>query len=287
MKIFKTIFILQTLLFSYTLQSDYPFSGNIITGQDLFPEIRENIFIYKVPKGVNKLFLKSKDIVEKFSKYGIEVEYSNRRVRFIQVPLEIDLEYLISYISDEFLDRYPSMKINSISVTPKYYIDTLPEEYSVIFTNRNLRKSNGYFYVETENRDRIYFKYSIDADITVLKSSQRVRRGEIISSHNSYTDEMKFERFRSEYVTEDELGAIQAKTYIPKDREITFRRVEKLTVIKKGSIVKGFIKDGGIYIEIEAIALEDGGIGDEVRIRSYDGAILRGVVKNSKLIKIL
>jgi flagella basal body P-ring formation protein FlgA len=281
-----TIFLINSL-FSYTLLSDYAFSSNLITSKDIFPNLQKEIFIYKVPENRDKIFISSRDLIDGFKKYGVELDDGgNRRIRFIRVPDNLDLERLENFIYDEFSDFYPFMEIENLSVTPKYDIENMPEDYSIIFSRRDLHHSQGYFYLETDNHDRIYFKYSINATIRVLKSSERIRKGEIIDSRNSYLTDMKFERFRSEYITEDQLGSIQAKTYIPTDRELTSRLVEKMKVVQRGSVLKGFIQDGTIYIEIEVTALEDGGIGDEIQIKSFDGKILKGKIINSKYIKV-
>jgi flagella basal body P-ring formation protein FlgA len=273
---------------AYTLQSDYPFRSNLITSKEIFPDLNKDIFIYKAQSETDKIFINSRDLIATFDKYGVFIEDGgNRRVRFVRVPENLDIERLVDFVYGEFSETYPSMEIEDISVTPKYTIETMPEEFSIIFSQRDLKHAQGYFYVETNSRDRIYFKYSVNAYLEVFKSSERVRKGQILDNYNTYPTKIRFKRFRSEYVTEEQLGSIQAKSYIPKDRDLTMRIVEKMVVVKRGAILKGFVEDGSIYIEIEVTALQDGGIGDEIQIKTYDGTILKGVIMNSKYVKVL
>ena len=291
-KIMQIIFIflifLQTSLFSYDLMSDYTFSNSTITGKDLFPEIDQDIFIYRIPNGKNRVSLNSNRIIEKFKKYGIEINKRGiRRVKFIRISGNICLDCIADYIVEEFQSLYPMMEVERVFIYPKHDLKKLPEDYSIIFKNSNLKKSEGYFYIESNRRKKIHFKYVLKAFLTVIKSTDRIRRGSIIDFENTYSKQIEFKRFRNSYITENQLGGIIAKSYIPKDRELTDRQVSKIKLIKRSQYIKGFIRDGVVYIEVEVKALQSGGVDDVIRVETPDGAKLRAKIINGKLVQIL
>jgi len=287
--LFLSITLFLNSLFSqYDLDSDYVFYDSVITAQNIFPEIEQDIFIYKLNKNKRSITLNPNQIISKFKKYGIQVNKNGvRRVKFIRVSRDICLDCLGDYISEEFQSFYPMLDIEKVLVFPKNLIKNMPEDYSIIFKNSNLRRSNGYFYIQTDNRRKIHFKYKLKAYLDVIKTAERVRRGTILDSSNTYSKTIKFSRFKSSYITENQLGNIIAKSYIPKDREITERQIEKIKLIKRNQFVQGFIKDGAVYIEVEVRALQSGGVDEIIRVESPDGAKLRGKIVNSKLIEIL
>ena len=273
---------------NYALKTDYIFSNPIITAKTLFPNIEQDIFIYKAPKNRFTFFLNSNQIIEKLRKYGIEINKNGvRRVKFTYLSEEISLEEISDEIYDEYSQFYPSMIIDEVIVVPKHQLNKLPENYSLVFRESNLRRSKGYFYIEDERDNKIHFKYIINASLDVLKSSQTIRRGEVIDETNTYPQTIKFDRYRSSYLSEEKLSKVVAKHYIPRDRELTDRVVEKLKVIKRNQIVKGFLQDGAVYIEVEVRTLNSGGVGDFINIETSEGAKLKAKIISSKMVQIL
>jgi len=292
-KFMKLIFIflifLQTSLFSqYDLMNDYIFSNSTITGKDLFPDIDQDIFIYRVPNGKTRVSINSSRVIEKFKQYGIEINKRGvRRVKFIKVPKHIYLDSISDYIVEEFQNLYPMMEVEKVYIYPKRNIKKLPENYSIIFKNSNLKKSEGYFYIENERREKVHFKYVVKAFINIIKSAERIHRGSILDFENTYSRQIEFKRFRNSYIKENQLGRIIAKSYIPKDRELTERQISKIKLIKRGQYIKGFIRDGVVYIEVEVKALQSGGIEDLISVETPEGVRLRAKIISGKLVKIL
>jgi len=281
-------FLSATLFAEYELTADYTFTNSTITGKDIFPDIEQDIFIYKVPNRKGKIYINSNKIIEKFKKYGIEIDKRGvRRVKFIRVSPDACLECIEDYIAEEFENFYSILDIEKVSVYPKNVIKIFPKDYSIVFKNSNLKKSEGYFYLEDNRQNKFHFKYIIKAFLTVIKSAERIRRGTIIDLDNTYSKLVRFKRFRNGYITENQLGDIIAKSYIPKDRELTERQTSKIKLVKRNQYVRGFLKDGVVYIEVEVKALQSGGVDDIIRIETPEGVKLRAKIINSKLVRIL
>ena len=277
-----------SLFGEYLLKSDYTFSNPIITAKTLFPNIQKDIFIYKAPENRFSFYLNSNQIVEALRKYGFKISNNGiRRVKFTYVPQNLSLAPIREEILDNFFTTYPNIDIHHIDIIPKHPLKKLPESWSLIFRESNLRRSSGYFYIEDERGNKIHFKYIVDGSIYLLKSDRNIRKGEIIDNSNTYPDITKFDRYRGSYLSEEQLGKVVAKHYIPKDRAITSRMVEKLKVIQRNQIVRGFIQDGAVYIETDIRTLQGGGVGDIITIETSEGAILKAKIVSSKLVQIL
>jgi flagella basal body P-ring formation protein FlgA len=267
---------------------DYIYNSNKIYSEDMFPEIDKSFKLYDLSPDEKSFSVNSKDLIEAFKRNGIELQKNSvRRVRFIKVSREICLDCISDYITEEFENFYPFMNIEKVFVYPKYEIEALPDNYSVVFKGSDLRRADGYFYIEDQNREKIHFKYVIKASLSVVKSSLSIRRGDIVDKTNTVVEDIPFERFKNGYISSAQLGEIIAKVYIPKDRELLDRHVEKINVVERGSFIRGFIKDGLVYIEVEVQALQGGGVDDIIQIETPDGARLRAKIISRKLVKIL
>ena len=271
----------------FKLYPDYTFTKSVITASDLFPDIRRTIYIYNAKKKT-RISLSAENIAKKLKRYGIEINKNGvRHVRFVKVKKNIDLTPISDEVFSLFENEYPSMIINDIHITPKHPLNYLPEYYTLNFKNSNLRRSQGFFYIETASGKKIHFKYYVDAVIELIQSSQRIRRNEIIDETNTETSSVKFTNFRGKYIDSSQLGNVVAKTYIPKNRAILLRSVAKMQVVKRGQYIKGILEDGVVYIEVEVKVLKSGGIGDIIWIETPNGTRLRAKIIDGKSVKIL
>jgi len=71
----------------------------------------------------------------------------------------------------------------------------------------------------------------------------------------------------------DELiGKVARRTLLP-GRAIPLQALDNPRLIRNGSIVKMVYVDGGLRIETDGAALQDGAIGDVIRLRNVDSGI--------------
>jgi flagella basal body P-ring formation protein FlgA len=280
-------FLTISLYSNFQLYPDYTFKKSVITASDIFPEIQQMIYIYNA-KNKTRVSLSAESIVQKLKRYGIEVSKNGvRHVRFVKIKKDIDLISISDELFSLFENEYPSMIINDIHITPKHPLNFLPEHYILNFKNSNLKRSQGFFYIETTSGKKIHFKYYIDAIVELIQSNQRIKRNDIIDEANTKISSIKFTNFRGKYIKNSQIGNVVAKTYIPKNRAILLRSVTKIQVVKRGQYIKGILEDGVIYIEVEVKILKSGGIGDIIWIETPNGNRLRAKIIDGKSVKIL
>ena len=70
----------------------------------------------------------------------------------------------------------------------------------------------------------------------------------------------------------DLIGKVARRTLLP-GRAIPLQALDNPRLIRNGSIVKMVYVDGGLWIETDGAALQDGAIGDVIRLRNVDSGI--------------
>ena len=285
-----TFFIFPSFALSLILNDEYIVNNKNIYAKDIYKEIpkKNNFLIGNFENNSTKFYISTMDLIEQFNKNNVSVETTNiRKIKFTYVPAKICINCIADSLQKEFQAKYPDMEIKDISVTPKNDINYLPERYQIVINDSELQKSNGLFYIDDSDGNRIHFKFNIEAYIEIVKSSTNIQKGEALTSSNTIVQKMKFERFRGDYLSVQDLNDVVAKGYIPKDRELFNRNIEKNSVVLKGQMLKGFIRDGNVYMETEVKALQNGGFNDSIQVETTDGIRLKAIIISSGLVKIL
>ncbi len=70
----------------------------------------------------------------------------------------------------------------------------------------------------------------------------------------------------------DLIGKVTRRTLLP-GRAIPLQGLDNPRLIRNGSIVKMVYVDGGLQIETDGAALQDGAVGDVIRLRNVDSGI--------------
>ncbi len=279
-----------TFALSLILNDEYIVNNKSIYAKDIYKSIskKNNFLIGNFEHDSTKFYISTMDLIEQFNKNNISVDKTNiRQIKFTYVPATLCINCIADSLQKEFQKKYPDMDIVNVIVTPKNNIDSLPDKYEIVINDSDIQKSNGLFYIEDSDGNRIHFKFNIEAYIEIVKSSTNIQKGEALTSSNTVVQKMKFERFRGDYLSVQDLNDIVAKGYIPKDRELFNRNIEKNSVVLKGQMLKGFIRDGNVYMETEVKALQNGGFNDSIQVETTDGIRLKAIIISSGLVKIL
>jgi flagella basal body P-ring formation protein FlgA len=272
----------------FKLKSSYVFQNDYITSFDILPEAGKNIFIKKPDPNEPIFYIDAKEIKEKFLKYNVKIDIGRiRRVKFIKLNPAVCLTDIAQVLEELFIQKYPNLHIESIEVLPKNYLEKLPKNYQINIKQGTMRRNEGYFYLELENRKRVYFTYQLEGTFNVLKANKNIQRNQVIDFENTYLSETDFIYAQADYINEKQLGSIKAKYNITKNNIITERMIRKQALIEKGSIVKAFLKDGAILIKIDVKAITSGALGDTITVKTLDtGAYLKAIIVSKELVEI-
>ena len=193
---------------------------------------------------------------------------------------------LKNFLEKKFLSYYPTMSINSITIKPN---NKIPKGYKfkkVYFSKNSLKRENGNFstiFSDGKNSKRVFFKYFIDATVQVLLANEDIRRGTPLSREFFTTIPIKFDNFYDRPVVD--LRNLEAKTFIVKGKILTSRMVRKIPDIHRNDEVTAEARDGGIVVDFMVRALEDGRIGEIIRVKRGDKKIFKAkVISSSKVL---
>ena len=75
------------------------------------------------------------------------------------------------------------------------------------------------------------------------------------------------------------LNGFEARRAIPSGRPLVLTDWQKIAVIKRGATVKVTLRGSGFDIAATGVTLDEGAVGDTVRVRTPEGKVLEGVAE--------
>ena len=175
----------------------------------------------------------------------------------IFIPFFLFAGVIENNISQIYKNYYKNIKISSIilnknytKITPKY-IDT-----SMINPKRNQGT------IKIDNR---YLFFKIIASIKVLKSTQTIKKGELITKQNSNLVYVNFKNFYNKplnkYINKS------AKMYIPQNKIIYPYMISKPILVQRGQTITIISNSGGIEVSFQATAMQNAQKGDIIKVK--------------------
>jgi len=196
-------------------------------------------------------------------------------------------ESLKNYLERKFTSYYKTMSVKSITIKAN---NTIPKGYKlkrVFFPKNSIKRENGNFSAIFGNgikQKRIYFRYYIDAVVSVLLANFDIRNGSPLSMDFFTQIPLKFDNFYDKPIID--VSGYEAKTYIPKGKILTSRLVRKVPDIHRNDEVTAEARDGRIVVDFPVRALEDGRIGEYIRVKRGNKKILKAKVLSSNRVLI-
>ncbi len=264
------IFLLFPLLLSaLSLEQNYQFSTHSVNATALFPELQKDFLLFEVPENRHTYRLSEKKLRAIFAKNGVILEKSHSRFINFEEVSTLDISALDIYLRAYYKKHYPSIKFHKSVIRPRSFTTVLPKEYEIGISKNSYRKSKGVFYIYEDRKARIYFDYTIDADMLVYKTAKKLGRYERLEMIS-----VRYDRVSVDTLKRQPLASItykRTKRPFPKDKILYENDVEALPLVKKGSNVLVSIKSAGVLIQFNAIATKDGGLFDIIAIKKIDG----------------
>lgn len=186
---------------------------------------------------------------------------------------ELHIEKIKKFASSEFLKTYPNMHIHTLSI--KRY-SALPKEFTkyklaeVYISENNLKREKGTLsttYIYGEKKRKLYYHFNIDASVDVLRSNQKIQKGKTITDNLVDFVTIKFTNFYQIPITAYYLNRHRARTTLVEGKILTTRHIEKVTSVKRGDKLSTTLRDGGVAVIFQSVALKDANIGDIIKVK--------------------
>ena len=234
-------------LFSQTILKDiYTVKSKKIYLNNIIENPSQNKLLFTIDNNKYSKRVKSSELINLLKKSDIkDIKPSSRYIKF-QLISPIDTSILETFLRQHYLQKYKTIKINNITISTRGYIEKLPEKYIIEIRDKSYLSHNGVINIKDINNKKTFFNYNIEADIKVLKTKQKIKRGEKISFINTTYTTLKLDKFRASPITNLEQNSHQTKRQIRVNKILTIRDIETLNLVHKNSQVSAGLYDGGI-----------------------------------------
>jgi len=225
------------------------------------------------------LRVKTKKITALLKENGYN-DYISKHRGYVQFTKRspIDVIQFKEKIATLYKSKYNSISIKSIEVHPNVYMERLPEEFTIHFEKNSYLRHNGTLYIKTPKRQKIFFHYTIVADIVVYKAKHDIRKGTPLESRNCQKNSIMLDKFRAMPLQDIYTHRYQSRHYIQNGRVITMRDVAELDLVKRGERLNIFINDANIEISFSAKALQNGKLGSTIEVLNQEGKRIKVIV---------
>ena len=199
-------------------------------------------------------------------------------VKNCQIMDEIQMHFLRA-ISDE----YPGISVSDLSISPQ---NKLPANFKdLVFKNIFLNDQNsqkGVFRASFEDVDlslkSLYFKFSFNAKMPVFITINSMNTNHILSLLDYQPTMIEFSKWPRDALSGLSAATLITKIQIKSGEILTKRQFNAISLVKKGEMLNAVLIEGGVNIIAEVKALEDGNLGDMIKIRTKDNKILEATV---------
>ena len=192
-----------------------------------------------------------------------------------------NLDTISEAVLIKFEEKYPCLDAQLPTITSN---SPLPADFkNYKFIKLDLRKSafrkrKSSFKVlfKTPKKEKsIYFKFHINANIDVFKAKRKLYNDKILSKNDYEKVSIKIDKLPSKVITCSMPKKLMTKNYISANSILTMNKFEYKKDVLRGTGIRAYIRDGMLVLETEATLLNDGDIGEVVKIKTDNGKLFR------------
>jgi len=187
----------------------------------------------------------------------------------IFIPFLVFAGIIENNIAKIYKQTYPTIKIEKIIIHNYKNQKITSIDTSMI----NPKKESGNIKV-----NNFYIFYKIKAKLKVLKSTQTITKNEQLNNTNTILEYITFKNFYSYPLTH--YSNKVAKMYIPKRKIIYEYMVTTPNIINIGKTITIISKSGGIEVTFQAKALQNGKVGDTIKVKKDNQIFFVKIDKN-------
>ncbi|NOQ31053.1 MAG: flagellar basal body P-ring formation protein FlgA [Helicobacteraceae bacterium] len=260
------------------LKESYFFSDHKIKVNDIFNDLNSSSLIYQINRHKTKVRVKSKVIIKAFKALGIDVKKSSKNYVTFYMESKLDLEFLKLSLANYYKRFYNTLQIDSIQIAPRSFTAELPEVYKIEIPNNSFKRSTSTFYIESDNKKRIFFNYTIKATIGVFRARDDIKRGTRLELTNIKKDRIALSQVKVTPIQSSSRAMLEARRHIRAEHVITKSDVRAENLVVRNQFISAVLREGGLSISFDARSTQEGALGDNIMIIKPDGSKIRATV---------
>ena len=262
-------------LFFVTAQCDmlkqaYTFTEPKIYSSDLVSGCPKRFEILQIPDAKTTYRINAQIIAKTYELNGCHIDLG--KVRYVNFTKEsaLDVTPLKQQLTNVFISAYPTMNIQTLNIFPRGFIESIPQDSKAVFDRDITDRNDGTFYVLDKSGVRHYFDFSLEASLSVLHSSQKINRNDVLTSTNSSLKMISFTQFRGKPISSLPDDRQRFRRSLRENTPIVDRYLEPLPIVLKGSKVSVQVENGSVIVEFIATATQEGALYDIITIEKSD-----------------
>ncbi len=194
-------------------------------------------------------------------------------------------------IKVEYQKEYPSIIISSVKIEDMTKEDGAALEYvGLEMQKQNLQRDSGVvlavFKTDKNSSKRVFVRYKIEALVGIVKAKYNLQKDKIITSEDIILDNIKFKIFYSKPLSEGSIQGLATKRFISAGTILTEKDAANPPAIKKNSTHSALMRQEGLEIELEVIALQDGNNGETISVKAKNGTTMKAFITQNNRLEI-
>jgi flagella basal body P-ring formation protein FlgA len=202
---------------------------------------------------------------------------------------KIDRERIKEAVVEFFRENYPDYVVLSVSAPSvsipygrfeeRISLDSLGERYARVKYE---------LLVDSVPFKKFWIPVRVDKKVDAVVASRDIPKGKVVTLQDVKREKLPSLRVRGGVLTIESVVGKVAKRNIRAGEVIKERDLEPNFVVKKGKPVKLIYESGGIHVELLAVALENGAVGDIIKVKNVStGKVLVCKVIGENTVKFL
>lgn len=260
------------------LIENYEFENHTLYSTDLFPNLPKKFEILQIPADKTHYRIDAQILIKSFELNGVAIDTSKTRFVNFTKKSPIDFTVFKTQLRTKLIEKYPNIRIEEITITPRGYLPSLPKEAKGIFDERFYLSSEGTFYLIDSNGLRRYLDYTVNATLAVLHTTQNVLRKEKLSGLNTILKPVPFKNFKDTPLTQLPPDISRFRSNLKPNQLLSVRNIEAVPLVLKNEKVIVEVKNETVIVEFGATAVQEGSLYDIITIQKSDGKRIKAKV---------
>ncbi|MFA6759839.1 MAG: flagellar basal body P-ring formation chaperone FlgA [Sulfuricurvum sp.] len=275
--------LLSVSLSAITIEPNYTSSSKDLT-LDLVTKNPQDaqVLLGHIERLRYKAMIRQSEIAKLLLEHGYSEIQTTTPYSTFTLTSSADLSSIKEELLNYFRSSYNHIAIHSLDLTPRAYLTTLPDEFEIIIEPRSFRYANSTIHIVTNDRKKIFFDYTIDADVMLLEVVQHIKSGTKLDSSNIKQKSIKLSRLKSVPIQDLSSEQLEASRPLRVGEILTDRDVKALKLIHRGDEVSISYTRDGILLQSSAKSLQDGKLNDIITLTNSNNKVLKARVVGEK-----
>ncbi|WP_321778355.1 flagellar basal body P-ring formation chaperone FlgA [Sulfurimonas sp.] len=263
---------------NHALKSTYYINSNEIYLSTLIENSSKNVILYNIPSSRHTKKVSSKELLNRLKKHGYtDITLKSKYVKFI-IKSPIDTSKIASFIKNHYLNKYEIINITKVEILPRSYLASLPDEYSIYIQSKSHLSKSDLVSIKTPKNKKIFFNYNIYAKLPVYFSKEKIKKNTELSGINITKKSIILDKFMAKPLQNLQPHTFESKYNIKNNKIITFKDIQKLSLVKKNSFVNISLNKNNMSISFNALALDNGKLNSIIRVQKSNGKRIKVIV---------